>query len=132
MIYSPGFTAVLDACVLYPAPIRDILLNLADLDIYSPKWSEIIQEEWIRNLLENRPDLSKPKMLQNFLHRSNILPADLARLGEGVPDALPSGKRLSRSEDGDSLHPPPPSRARGGARVVFAVAGDGRRYVEYN
>ena len=64
MIYSSRFTAVLDACVLYPAPIRDILLNLADLEIYSPKWSEIIQEEWIRNLLENRPDLSKPKLLR--------------------------------------------------------------------
>ena len=62
MIYSSRFTAVLDACVLYPAPIRDILLNLADLEIYSPKWSEIIQEEWIRNLLENRPDLSKSKL----------------------------------------------------------------------
>jgi predicted nucleic acid-binding protein len=62
MIYSPRFTAILDACVLYPAPIRDILLNLADLEIYSPKWSEIIQEEWIRNLLKNRPDLDKPKL----------------------------------------------------------------------
>lgn len=62
MIYSPRFTVLLDACVLYPAPIRDILLNLADLGIYSPKWSEIIQEEWIRNLLENRPDLSKLKL----------------------------------------------------------------------
>lgn len=62
MIYSPRFTAILDACVLYPAPIRDILLNLADLEIYAPKWSEIIQEEWVRNLLKNRPDLSKPKL----------------------------------------------------------------------
>ena len=62
MIYSPRFTVILDACVLYPAPIRDILLNLADLEIYSPKWSEIIQEEWIRNLLKNRPDLSKQKL----------------------------------------------------------------------
>jgi hypothetical protein len=44
MIYSPQFTVILDACVLYPAPIRDILLNLADLEIYSPKWSEIIQD----------------------------------------------------------------------------------------
>lgn len=62
MIYSPRFTAILDACVLYPAPIWDILLNLADLEIYSPKWPEIIQEEWIRNLLKNRPGLNKPKL----------------------------------------------------------------------
>ena len=62
MIYSPRFTVILDACVLYPAPIRDNLLNLADLEIFSPKWSEIIQEEWIRNLLKNRTDLSKAKL----------------------------------------------------------------------
>jgi predicted nucleic acid-binding protein len=62
MIYSARFTAILYACVLYPAPIRDILLNLADIEIYSPKWSEIIQEEWIRNLLKNRPDLDKVKL----------------------------------------------------------------------
>lgn len=62
MIYSSRFTVLLDACVLYPAPIRDILLNLADLEIYSPKWSEIIHEEWTRNLLKNRPDLSKQKL----------------------------------------------------------------------
>jgi predicted nucleic acid-binding protein len=62
MIYSPRFSLVLDACVLYPAPIRDLLLNLADLEIYSPKWSEIIQEEWIRNLLKNRPDLTRQKL----------------------------------------------------------------------
>ena len=64
MIYSPRFTVVLDANVIYPAPIRDLLLNLADLEIFSPKWSELIQDEWIRNLLKNRPELSKAKLLR--------------------------------------------------------------------
>ncbi len=64
MIYSPRFTAVLDANVIYPAPVRDLLLNLADLEIFSPKWSEVIHEEWIRNLLINRPDLSKSKLMR--------------------------------------------------------------------
>ncbi len=62
MIYTPRFTAILDACVLYPAPIRDILLNLADLGLFAPKWSEIIQEEWIRNLVKNRPGLNRQKL----------------------------------------------------------------------
>ncbi len=64
MIYFPRLTIVLDANVIYPAPIRDLLLNLADLDIFSPKWSELIQDEWTRNLLKNRPDLSKAKLLR--------------------------------------------------------------------
>jgi predicted nucleic acid-binding protein len=59
MIHSGRFTALLDANVLYPAPVRDYLLHLANLNLYKPKWSSTIQEEWIRNLLKNRPDLSK-------------------------------------------------------------------------
>jgi predicted nucleic acid-binding protein len=59
MIHSARFTAILDANVLYPAPLRDYLLNLADLELYKPKWTAEIQEEWIRNLLINRPDLKR-------------------------------------------------------------------------
>lgn len=35
MIYSGKFKATLDACVLYPAPIRDLLLWLADGELYT-------------------------------------------------------------------------------------------------
>ncbi|MEX1191130.1 MAG: PIN domain-containing protein [Brumimicrobium sp.] len=59
MIHSPKFTVVLDACVLYPAPVRDILLSLADIGLFKPKWTDQIQEEWTRNLLRNRGELSK-------------------------------------------------------------------------
>ncbi len=45
MIHSPKFTAVLDACVIYPAPIRDLLLHLAGLNLYKPKWTDKIQDE---------------------------------------------------------------------------------------
>ncbi|MGB1207530.1 MAG: PIN domain-containing protein [Chitinophagales bacterium] len=62
MIYTPQFTVVLDACVLYPAPVRDILLSLAAAGLFQPKWSDIIQEEWIRNLLINRTDLSRKQL----------------------------------------------------------------------
>lgn len=74
MIYSPRFTAILDANVIYPAPVRDLLLNLADLEIYSPKWSEIIHEEWIRNLLIKRIDLSKTKLLKTVQVMNSVFP----------------------------------------------------------
>lgn len=51
--------AVLDANVLYPAPTRDILLNFADAKLFQPKWTKTIQEEWTRNLLANRPDITE-------------------------------------------------------------------------
>ena len=74
MIHSPRFTAVLDANVIYPAPIRDLLLNLADLEIFLPKWSEIIHEEWIRNLLINRSDLSKSKLMRTVKIMNSAFP----------------------------------------------------------
>jgi len=54
--------AVLDACVLYSAMMRDILLNLAEQGIYEPKWSKTIENEWLRNLLKNRPDLKEENL----------------------------------------------------------------------
>lgn len=62
MIHSSGFTAILDANVLYPAPLRDYLLHLANLEMYKPKWTKVIQEEWIMNLLLNRPDLKRESL----------------------------------------------------------------------
>lgn len=70
MIHSPKFTAVLDACVLYPAPVRDLLLHLASFDLYKPKWTDKIQEEWVRSLLKNRSDL-KAAQLERTVHEMN-------------------------------------------------------------
>src|SRR5271169_4762258 len=52
------FTVILDACVLYPAPIRDLILQLASEGLFRARWSKKILEEWKKNLLKNRPDLS--------------------------------------------------------------------------
>lgn len=54
--------AVLDACVLYPAPLRDLLLQLALGDLYRAKWTERIHDEWMGNVLANRPDLIRQKI----------------------------------------------------------------------
>ncbi len=62
MIYSPRFTALLDANVLYSMPLRDFLLRLATVDLYTPKWTDRIQEEWIRNLLLKREDLQRERL----------------------------------------------------------------------
>jgi predicted nucleic acid-binding protein len=52
------YTAVLDACVLYPVALRDLLLTLSTEGVYGARWTDQIQEEWVRNLLANRPELS--------------------------------------------------------------------------
>ncbi len=57
------FTALYDACVLYPAPLRDLLMHLALTDLFRARWTDAIHDEWVRNVLNDRPDL-KPEQLQ--------------------------------------------------------------------
>jgi predicted nucleic acid-binding protein len=53
---------VLDACVLFPASLRDTLLRLAETPRqYIPKWSDQILEEVTRNL-ESRRNLTPRKI----------------------------------------------------------------------
>ena len=56
------FTAIFDACVLYPAPLRDLLMHLALTDLFRAKWTDAIHEEWMRSVLENRPDLTREQL----------------------------------------------------------------------
>lgn len=49
------FSVIYDACVLYPAPLRDCLLRLALTDLFKARWTNRIHEEWIGALLrENK------------------------------------------------------------------------------
>lgn len=54
---SSNFTVIYDACVLYPAPLRDLLMRLALTDLYRARWTEMIHDEWTRNVLKKRSDL---------------------------------------------------------------------------
>lgn len=58
------YTAIYDAFVLYPAPLRDLLLELALTDLFKARWSNQIHDEWMRNLLKNRPDLTLQQLEQ--------------------------------------------------------------------
>ncbi len=51
-------TALFDACVLYPAPLRDLLMRLATTNLVRARWSASIHDEWIRSVLEQRPELA--------------------------------------------------------------------------
>ncbi len=51
------YTALLDACVLYPLAMTDALLSLATAGFFSAKWTTRIELEWIRAIERQRPDL---------------------------------------------------------------------------
>ncbi len=39
--------AVLDACVIYPTVLRELLLGVAARGLYEPQWSDRILREWV-------------------------------------------------------------------------------------
>lgn len=77
---SSHFTVIYDACVLYPAPLRDLLMHLALSDLYRARWSDLIHDEWTRNVLADRNDLSSEQ-----LHRTRHL------MNLNVRDSLVTG-----------------------------------------
>lgn len=77
---ASSFVAVFDACVLYPAPLRDLLLHLALTGLFRARWSERIHGEWIEAVLRNRPDLVREQ-----------LDWTRARMDEAIPDCLVEG-----------------------------------------
>ncbi len=50
---SAPFRVVLDACVLYPMHLRDVLLQAAAEGLYQAYWSKEILDEATRNLIAN-------------------------------------------------------------------------------
>jgi len=50
--------AFLDASVLYPVSLRNLLMRLALAGVYHAKWSAHVHEEWIRAVLRDHPGLS--------------------------------------------------------------------------
>lgn len=49
-----SYWAVLDANVLFPASLRDLVLRFAEREFYSPFWTERILREALKNMQEKR------------------------------------------------------------------------------
>lgn len=63
-----------DANVLYPSLLRDLLIRLALADVTELQWSDAVQEEWTRNLLEHRPDLHRSQLRRTLERMEAALP----------------------------------------------------------
>ncbi len=108
-----AFTALLDACVLYPAPLRDILMRLALTDLFHARWPPRIQEEWMRGVLRKRPELADRLMRTREL------------MDRAIPDCVITGwERIEASltfPDPDDRHV-----------LAAAIAGQADVIVTYN
>jgi predicted nucleic acid-binding protein len=72
--------AFFDANVLYPSGLRNFLMHLALTGIFRAHWSAEVHDEWMRNLLKDRPDITRDK-----LERTRRL------MDQAAPDALVTG-----------------------------------------
>ena len=75
-----AFTALLDANVLHPMVLCDLLLRLALAGFYRPLWSEMILDEVVRSIERRRPDIAPGR-----------LRARTDRMKEAFPDATVVG-----------------------------------------
>ena len=79
-----AFSAVLDANVLYPFSLRDSLLRLAELELYTPLWSVRILEEMTRNLVEQRITEEQAARIEQAMRQAfeeaEVDPAEIERL----------------------------------------------------
>ena len=73
MIHSVKFTCFLDTNVIYPILTRDILLWYAHFELYTPKWSPDIFEEW-----------------KGVMRRKNVPETDIEKRVDNVNLAFPS------------------------------------------
>ena len=108
-----SLTAFYDANILYPAELRNFLMHLALTGIFRAKWSNAVHEEWISNVLKNRPDLTRQKLERT---RHLMDKAALDALVEGYEDLIP-GLSLPDENDRHVLA----AAIRGGAQVLVTM-----------
>ena len=81
-------SAVFDACILYPAVLRDFLFRLADNGLIDPFWSNEIQNEWTHSLLRKQPELKRENLERTCREMSLHYPNGLVRGYESITPTL--------------------------------------------
>ncbi len=102
---------VYDACVLYPAPLRDLLMSLTQSGLFQARWTEQIHREWMENLLRNSPHLTRER-LERTRDKMNAAVRDCL-----VEDYEPLIETLDLP-DADDRHVLAAAIASGASRIV--------------
>ncbi len=99
-------TVVCDACVFYPAPLRDLLMRLGMTNLFRLRWTDRIQDEWTNAIVRNRPELA------------SRLPRTRELMNKAIPDATIHGYEYLI----DTIHLPDPDDRHVVAAAVTAGA----------
>jgi hypothetical protein len=96
MFFGSSFTAVYDACVLFPNVLRDTLISLAGTELYRARWTQRIHDEWIDAVHRTRPDIPRERLVRvsELMDRSvmNCLVNGWESLEEAISAKLPDRK----------------------------------------
>ena len=108
-----AFIVLYDACVLHPAPLRDLLIRIANTGVVHARWSERILDECFRSILTRRPAL-KPDALARTRELMNDSVSDC--LVEGFENLI-DGLSLPDLDDRHVLA----AAIRAGAQVIVTA-----------
>ena len=86
MIHSVRFTCVLDTNVIYPIVVRDILFWFAYYDLFTPKWSRHIFEEW--EMVMRRHGIVEDEIQKRVMLAPRAFPDALVKNHESLVDSL--------------------------------------------
>ena len=98
------FGAFYDANVLYPSGLRNFLMHLALTGIFRAHWSAEVHDEWIRNLLKNRPDLTPDKLDRTRQLMEKALPEAMVTGYEHLIDSIELPDRNDRHVVAAAIH----------------------------
>ncbi len=76
-----------DANVLYPFHLRNLLMRQGVNDIVSPRWSDVIHDEWVRNLAATGT-AGRERLLRTRDIMKRVLPGADVRSFEALIDGL--------------------------------------------
>lgn len=86
MIHSIRFTCILDTNVIVPIEIRDLLFWFAYYDLYTPKWSKHVFDEW--ESVMQRMGVSKEESDKRTRKANKAFPDALVKNYESLIDGL--------------------------------------------
>lgn len=72
-----AFVVVYDACVLYPAAVRDLLIRIANTGVVRARWSDSILDECFRSIQKQQPHIPDDALVRTS--RRHHGPVDIYR-----------------------------------------------------
>lgn len=89
------FTAFFDANVFFGARLRSLVIELAATNVFRARWSEDVHREWMKAVLDKRPDVSPERLEKTRRQMDAAVPDSVV---EGYEPLIPA---MGLADSGD-------------------------------